>query len=162
MTVVRSSFCTGCACTSVTRQHEHRAQRRGPNAVTPAAIEALNVEVARAKDIFASQTLAEREADSGCGGWRVQDVVQHGAAHGCDVPDDRCRSGCITRSADSRHRCPALRLRVMGDEASQPARNQHRRRWQRSRRCCARCHQHHLPASIGRTDFAQRRRRSST
>ena len=80
MTVVRSSFCTGCACTSVTRQHEHRAQRRGPNAVTPAAIEALNVEVARAKDIFASQTLAEREADSGCGGWRVQDVVQHGAA----------------------------------------------------------------------------------
>jgi uncharacterized protein (TIGR03083 family) len=48
--------------------------------MTHAAIAALNVEVARAKEIFASLTPAEWDAASGCDGWRVQDVVQHMAA----------------------------------------------------------------------------------
>ena len=48
--------------------------------MTHAAIAALNVEVDRAKEIFASLTPAEWEAASGCDGWRVQDVAQHMAA----------------------------------------------------------------------------------
>jgi uncharacterized protein (TIGR03083 family) len=48
--------------------------------MTHAAIAALNVEVARAKELFASLTPAEWEAASGCDGWRVQDVAQHMAA----------------------------------------------------------------------------------
>ena len=48
--------------------------------MTHAAIAALNVEVGRAKEIFASLTPAEWEAASGCDGWRVQDVAQHMAA----------------------------------------------------------------------------------
>ena len=45
-----------------------------------AAIEALNTEVARAKELFASLSREEWEAPSGCTDWRVQDVVQHMAA----------------------------------------------------------------------------------
>ena len=48
--------------------------------MTKAAIEALNSEVERAKELFASLTADEWAAPSGCDGWRVQDVAQHMAA----------------------------------------------------------------------------------
>jgi uncharacterized protein (TIGR03083 family) len=48
--------------------------------MTQAAIAALQTEVDRAKELFASLSAAEWEAASGCDGWRVQDVAQHMAA----------------------------------------------------------------------------------
>ncbi len=48
--------------------------------MTQAAITALQNEVDRAKEIFASLAAEEWGADSGCDGWRVQDVAQHMAA----------------------------------------------------------------------------------
>lgn len=44
------------------------------------AIEGLQAEVARAHELFASLTSEEWSAQSGCEGWRVQDVAQHMAA----------------------------------------------------------------------------------
>jgi len=44
------------------------------------AIEGLNAEVARAHELFATLTADEWAAQSGCDGWRVQDVAQHMAA----------------------------------------------------------------------------------
>ncbi|BAN00338.1 maleylpyruvate isomerase family mycothiol-dependent enzyme [Ilumatobacter coccineus] len=44
------------------------------------AIEGLQAEVIRAKELFATLTPEEWAAPSGCTGWRVQDVAQHMAA----------------------------------------------------------------------------------
>ena len=44
------------------------------------AITGLEAEIARARELFASLTDAEWQAESGCDGWRVQDVAQHMAA----------------------------------------------------------------------------------
>lgn len=44
------------------------------------AIAGLEVEIGRAKELFASLTAQEWAAPSGCDGWRVQDVAQHMAA----------------------------------------------------------------------------------
>lgn len=49
-------------------------------AMSKIAIAGLNAEVARANELFASLTAEEWAAQSGCTGWRVQDVVQHMAA----------------------------------------------------------------------------------
>ena len=48
--------------------------------MTKAAITALEAEVARAAELFASLTAEEWAAPSGCAGWRVQDVAQHMAS----------------------------------------------------------------------------------
>ncbi len=48
--------------------------------MTHAAIAALQTEVDRAKEIFASLTAEEWAAASGCTDWRVQDVAQHMAS----------------------------------------------------------------------------------
>jgi len=48
--------------------------------MTHQAIDGLNAEVARAKELFASLSPDEWAAASGCSGWRVQDVVLHMAA----------------------------------------------------------------------------------
>ncbi len=48
--------------------------------MTQAAIAALQTEVDRAREIFASLSPEEWQAASGCDGWRVQDVAQHMAA----------------------------------------------------------------------------------
>lgn len=48
--------------------------------MTKEAVDALTVEVGRAKELFASLTPEEWQAQSGCVEWRVQDVAQHMAA----------------------------------------------------------------------------------
>lgn len=48
--------------------------------MTKAAIDALEAEVARATELFATLTPAEWAAASGCAGWRVQDVATHMAS----------------------------------------------------------------------------------
>lgn len=48
--------------------------------MTKAAIDALRAEQRRALDLFATLTPGEWLAQSGCAGWRVQDVVQHMAS----------------------------------------------------------------------------------
>jgi len=48
--------------------------------MTKNAIVGLNAEVARAQELIASLSDEEWAAQSGCTGWRVQDVVQHMAA----------------------------------------------------------------------------------
>jgi uncharacterized protein (TIGR03083 family) len=48
--------------------------------MTKAAIEGLETEVRRAKELFAALTVDEWSAPSGCAGWRVQDVAQHMAS----------------------------------------------------------------------------------
>lgn len=48
--------------------------------MTRAAIDALQAEVERAKELFSTLTDDEWQAPSGCEGWRVQDVAQHMAA----------------------------------------------------------------------------------
>ena len=48
--------------------------------MTKAAIEALQIESNRARDLFASLTDDEWQQPSGCTDWRVQDVAQHMAS----------------------------------------------------------------------------------
>ncbi len=48
--------------------------------MTAAAIPALETQVRHVKELFATLTPAEWAMESGCVGWRVQDVVQHMAA----------------------------------------------------------------------------------
>lgn len=48
--------------------------------MTRAAIEALQAESERARDLFASLSNDEWQLSSGCVGWRVQDVAQHMAS----------------------------------------------------------------------------------
>ena len=48
--------------------------------MTKQAIEALEIEIGRAKELLGSLSDEEWAAASGCDGWRVQDVVQHMAA----------------------------------------------------------------------------------
>lgn len=72
--------------------------------MTKAAIEALTVEVGRAKEIFDSLSPEEWAAPSGCAGWRVQDVAQHMAATFQQIaaPDtiDAGDSGKVETSAE--------------------------------------------------------------
>jgi uncharacterized protein (TIGR03083 family) len=48
--------------------------------MTAAAIPALKAQVRQAKELFVTLTSAEWASDSGCDGWRVQDVAQHMAS----------------------------------------------------------------------------------
>jgi uncharacterized protein (TIGR03083 family) len=48
--------------------------------MSAASIAALEAEVLHARELFATLTSEEWHADSGCDGWRVQDVVQHMAS----------------------------------------------------------------------------------
>ncbi len=48
--------------------------------MTAAAIPALGAQVRHAQELFVTLTPAEWASDSGCAGWRVQDVVQHMAS----------------------------------------------------------------------------------
>ncbi len=48
--------------------------------MTRVAIEALQAESSRARDLFASLSSDEWQLPSGCAGWRVQDVAQHMAS----------------------------------------------------------------------------------
>ena len=66
-----------------------------------ASIEALNIEVARAKELFESLSPEEWAAPSGCTDWRVQDVVQHMAAvfQQIAAPDTIDTGGAATTEA---------------------------------------------------------------
>lgn len=74
--------------------------------MTKAAIDALEAEVARATELFATLTAAEWAAPSGCTGWRVQDVATHMASTFHSIADPATIEGGSSHDVEQNAEVP--------------------------------------------------------